>query len=160
MILTYGIVAIETGESLTGTTNLWLATEAFTKAFGTFGGIFVAIAVTLFAFSTVLGGRYYGPKAWEYLFGTKATVVYKVIFLAVVLIGSTMGADLVIDLSDTFNGLMAIPNLIGVVSMSGTVVAITNDYCERTFKGKKDSGMLSHFPDIQKEHGKALREGR
>ena len=112
LILTSGIVDLETGASLSGATKLGLATEAFTAQFGTFGGIFIAVAVTLFAFSTVLGWSFYGTKAWEYLFGTKATVVYKVIFLAVVLIGSTMGADLVIDLSDTFNGLMAIPNLI------------------------------------------------
>ncbi len=162
LILTSGIVDLETGASLSGATKLGLATEAFTKAFGTFGGIFIAIAVTLFAFSTVLGWSYYGTKAWEYLFGTKSTVVYKVIFLAVVMIGSTMSADLVIDLSDTFNGLMAIPNLIGVISLSGTVVAITNNYCERTF-GKQPADkkgikyLLSFFPDIQEEHEQALR---
>lgn len=160
LILTSGIVDLETGASLSGATKLGLATEAFTAQFGTFGGIFIAVAVTLFAFSTVLGWSFYGTKAWEYLFGTKATVVYKVIFLAVVLVGSTMGADLVIDLSDTFNGLMAIPNLIGVLSLSGTVVAITRNYSERTF-GKKSGAevgyMLSHFSDIQKDHEKAIR---
>lgn len=163
LILTSGIVDLETGASLSGATKLGLATEAFTAAFGTFGGIFIAVAVTLFAFSTVLGWSYYGTKAWEYLFGTKATVIYKVIFLAVVFIGSTISADLVIDLSDTFNGLMAIPNLIGVLSLSGTVVAITNNYCERTFgdkkAGKDVTYMLSHFPDIQKEHEAAVRAG-
>ena len=163
LILTSGIVDLETGASLSGATKLGLATEAFTAAFGTWGGIFIAIAVTLFAFSTVLGWSYYGTKAWEYLFGTRATVIYKVIFLAVVFIGSTISADLVIDLSDTFNGLMAIPNLIGVLTLSGTVVAITNNYCERTF-GKQTDGrdvtyMLSHFPDIQKAHEEAVKAG-
>lgn len=168
LILTSGIVDLETGASLSGATKLGLATEAFTASFGTFGGIFIAVAVTLFAFSTVLGWSYYGTKAWEYLFGTKATVVYKIIFLAVVFIGSTISADLVIDLSDTFNGLMAIPNLIGVLTLSGTVVAITNNYCARTFAGRRagegtgsDAAcMLSHFPDIQKEHEEALRAGK
>lgn len=163
LILTSGIVDLETGASLSGATKLGLATEAFTAQFGALGGIFIAVAVTLFAFSTVLGWSFYGTKAWEYLFGTKATVIYKVIFLAVVLVGSTMGADLVIDLSDTFNGLMAIPNLIGVLSLSGTVMAITNNYCERTFGNKTKDGMtymLSHFPDIQKEHEKAIRAGK
>lgn len=163
LILTSGIVDLETGASISGSTKLGLATEAFTATFGAFGGIFIAVAVTLFAFSTVLGWSYYGTKAWEYLFGTKATVVYKVLFLAVVIIGSTISADLVIDLSDTFNGLMAIPNLIGVLTLSGTVVAITNNYCERTFGDKKKGSeavyMLSHFPDIQKEHEKAVRAG-
>ena len=163
LILTSGIVDLETGASIGGSTKLGLATEAFTATFGAFGGIFIAVAVTLFAFSTVLGWSYYGTKAWEYLFGTKATVVYKVLFLAVVIIGSTISADLVIDLSDTFNGLMAIPNLIGVLTLSGTVVAITNNYCERTFGDKKKGSeavyMLSHFPDIQKEQEKAVRAG-
>ena len=163
LILTSGIVDLETGASISGSTKLGLATEAFTATFGAFGGIFIAVAVTLFAFSTVLGWSYYGTKAWEYLFGTKATVVYKVLFLAVVIIGSTISADLVIDLSDTFNGLMAIPNLIGVLTLSGTVVAITNNYCERTFGDKKKGSeavyMLSHFPDIQKEQEKAVRAG-
>ena len=163
LILTSGIVDLETGASISGSTKLGLATEAFTTTFGAFGGIFIAVAVTLFAFSTVLGWSYYGTKAWEYLFGTKATVVYKVLFLAVVIIGSTISADLVIDLSDTFNGLMAIPNLIGVLTLSGTVVAITNNYCERTFGDKKKGSeavyMLSHFPDIQKEQEKAVRAG-
>ncbi len=163
LILTSGIVDLETGASISGSTKLGLATEAFTATFGAFGGIFIAVAVTLFAFSTVLGWSYYGTKAWEYLFGTKATVVYKVLFLAVVIIGSTISADLVIDLSDTFNGLMAIPNLIGVLTLSGTVVTITNNYCERTFGDKKKGSeavyMLSHFPDIQKEHEKAVRAG-
>ena len=163
LILTSGIVDLETGASLSGATKLGLATEAFTAQFGTFGGIFIAVAVTLFAFSTVLGWSFYGTKAWEYLFGTKATVMYKVIFLAVVLIGSTMGADLVIDLSDTFNGLMAIPNLIGVLTLSGTVVAITRNYSERTF-GKKTGDevgyMLSYFPDIQKEQEEAVKAGK
>ncbi len=161
LILTSGIVDLETGASLSGATKLGLATEAFTKSFGALGGAFIAIAVTLFAFSTVLGWSYYGTKAWEFLFGTKSIFVYKIIFLAIVIIGSTMGADLVIDLSDTFNGLMAIPNLIGVLSLSGTVVAITNNYCDRTFGKNGNSSitpLLSHFRDIQAEHEAALRE--
>lgn len=158
VILTTGIVDLETGASISGATKLGLAAEAFTKSFGTFGGIFIAVAVTLFAFSTVLGWSYYGTKAWEYLFGTKSTVVYKIVFLIVILAGSTLNADLVINLSDTFNGLMAIPNLIGVLSLSGTVMAITNNYVNRKLrKGSlvmKAEPMLSHFPSIQKEHAK------
>ena len=134
VILTGGVVDISTGESLSGATKLGLATEAFTANFGTFGGIFVAIAVTLFAFSSVLGWSYYGTKAWEYLFGTKATVIYKVIFVAAILASTVLDASLAIDLSDTFNGLMAIPNLIGVITLSGTVMAITNNYVKRRLK--------------------------
>ena len=158
VILTSGIVDLETGASLSGATKLGLATEAFTQSFGTFGGIFIAIAVFLFAFSTVLGWSYYGTKAWEFLFGTKATVIYKVVFIAVILAGSTLGADLVIDLSDTFNGLMAIPNLIGVLALSGTVVKITNNYKKRYFNGEQIEPMLSAIPEIQKEQEIALAE--
>lgn len=157
VILTTGIVDLETGASISGATKLGLATEAFTQSFGTFGGIFIAIAVTLFAFSTVLGWSYYGTKAWEYIFGTRATFAYKVIFIAVVIAGSTLDAGLVIDLSDTFNGLMAIPNLIGVLALSGTVMAITNNYVRRRLKKDKGiSPMLSYFEEIQKEQEKGL----
>lgn len=148
VILTTGIVDLETGASISGATKLGLATEAFTQSFGTFGGIFIAIAVTLFAFSTVLGWSYYG---------TKATFAYKVFFIAVVIAGSTLDAGLVIDLSDTFNGLMAIPNLIGVLTLSGTVMAITNNYVRRRLKKDKNvTPMLSYFEDIQKEQEKGL----
>ncbi|MGN0479350.1 MAG: alanine/glycine:cation symporter family protein [Hominenteromicrobium sp.] len=160
VILTSGVVDLQTGQSFSGATKLGLAAEAFTNSFGVVGGVFIAIAVTLFAFSTVLGWSYYGTKAWEFLFGTKSTVIYKVIFIAVILAGATLSADLVIDLSDTFNGLMAIPNLIGVVTLSGTVMAITKNYVNRRLKKNagNESPLLSYFADIQAEQEKALRE--
>mgnify|MGYP004442285173 FL=1 len=158
LILTSGIVDLETGASLSGATKLGLATEAFTNSFGVVGGVFIAIAVTLFAFSTVLGWSYYGTKAWEFLFGTKTVIIYKVIFVIVIVLGSALQADLVIDISDTFNGLMAIPNLIGVLTLSGTVKAITDNYAKRKFKNQTDvEPMLSFFEDIQKEHEEALK---
>ena len=160
VILTSGVVDLETGASLSGATKLGLATEAFTKNFGTFGGIFIAVSVALFAFSTVLGWSYYGTKAWEFLFGTKSTMIYKVIFIITILAASTLNADLVIDLSDTFNGLMAIPNLIGVVTLSGTVMAITKNYAARRLDKipKNVKPMLSYFDDIQEEQEAALSQ--
>ena len=160
VILTSGMVDLETGASLSGATKLGLATEAFTQSFGTFGGIFIAISVTLFAFSTILGWSYYGTKSWEFLFGTKSTMIYKILFVAVILGGSALNADLVIDLSDTFNGLMAIPNLIGVVTLSGTVMAITKNYAQRRLSRipKDVKPMLSHFEDIQAEQEAGLKE--
>lgn len=159
VVLTTGIVDLDTGASLSGATKLGLATEAFTKCFGSVGGIFIAVAIALFAFSTVLGWSYYGTKAWEFLFGTKAVIIYKVIFIVVIVAGSALDASLVIDLSDTFNGLMAIPNLIGVLTLSGTVMAITNNYAKRIFKGDKSvRPMLSHFEDIQREQERRLAE--
>ena len=153
VILTTGVVDLETGASISGASKLGLATEAFTKTFGTFGGVFLAVAVSLFAFTTILGWSYYGTKAWEYLFGTKSTLAYKIVFIAMVVVSATIDVSLAIDLSDTFNGLMAIPNLIGVVCLSGLVVKITKNYSARKI-AKTPSNvepMYSAFPDIQKE---------
>lgn len=158
VILTSGVVDLETGASISGATKLGLAAEAFTKNFGTFGGIFIAVAVTLFAFSTVLGWSFYGTKSWEFLFGTKSTIMYKVVFIAVILVGSTINASLAIDLSDTFNGLMAIPNLIGVVCCAGLVMKITKNYVDRRLRKNKVNvkPMLSAFEDIQAAHENEL----
>ncbi len=153
VILTSGVVDLETGASISGASKLGLATEAFTKSLGTFGGVFLAVAVCLFAFTTILGWSYYGTKAWEYLFGTKSTLAYKIVFISMVVISATINISLAIDLSDTFNGLMAIPNLIGVVCLSTLVVRITKNYSARKITGT-DPGlepMYSAFPEIQKE---------
>ena len=157
VVLTSGVVDLSTGASFSGATKLGLATEAFTMHLGTAGGIFLAIAVTLFAFSTVLGWSYYGTKAWEFLFGTKSLIVYKVIFVSAILMSCLMDASLAIDLSDTFNGLMAIPNLIGVLTLCGTVMAITNNYIQRKVRHRLDvRPMLSFSETIQKEQEKDL----
>ncbi len=138
-----------------------LVTYAFTKAFGSFGGYFIAVAILLFAFSTTLGWSYYGTKSWEFLFGTKSTAGYKIIFVAMIFISAiipTAYAELPWEISDTFNGLMAIPNLIGILSLSGTVYAITKNYVNRHFKHKDIAPMLSAFPDIQKEQEKKIKQ--
>ena len=75
----------------------------------------------------------------------------KVVFVAMVLVGATMKLDLAWDLSDTFNGLMMLPNLIGVLSLSGTVAAITRNYVDRKFHGKQVEPMWSAFAEYQKE---------
>lgn len=151
VILTSGLVDLNTGRALTESTSLSLATEAFCSSFGLAGGIFMAAAVTLFAFATVLGWNFYGAKACEYLLGAKAVTLYKYIYIAVILLGCTLNVDLIIALSDTFNGLMAIPNLIGVLSLTGTVMALLNNYKKRVFNGEKVKPMLSYFPEIEKE---------
>jgi len=160
VILTSGVVDMNTGESISGATKLGLATEAFTNHFGTFGGIFIAVAITLFAFSTVLGWSYYGSKAWEYLFKGKGVKVYKVIFIAMIVACCVLDTSLAVDLSDTFNGLMMIPNLIGVIALSGLVVKITNNYKDRILKGKDIKPMLSVYPEIQEEHEKAIAQDK
>ena len=120
------------------------------------GERFIAVAILLFAFTTVLGWDHYGTKAWEYMFGTKSTKLYKVIHLIMILCGALLTSSLAWDISDTFNGLMMVPNLIGVLALSGLVVKITRNYVDRKLKGKDIKPMLSVFEDIQEEQEKKL----
>ncbi len=133
--------------------------DAFNSVFGfwNIGGKFIAIAIFLFAFTTVLGWDHYGTKAWEYLFGTKSVKVYKVIHLVTIFLGAVMTSSLAWDISDTFNGLMMLPNLIGVIVLSPLVMKITKNYLQRR-KGADVEPMLSVFPEIQEEHAKAIKE--
>lgn len=136
-----------------------LVTYAFSQRLGSVSGKILAIAILLFAFSTTLGWSFYGTKALEYLLGTKATYVYKIIFVLFIIVGCTMKLGLAWDISDTFNGLMALPNLIGVLSLSGIVVAITKNYIHRRIK-KDDVNalpMISAYSDIHEEQHEKLK---
>lgn len=113
-----------------------LTAAAFGSVFGSLGTGFVSIAIMLFAFSTLLGWSYYGERGIEYLFGLKAIPVYKAVFIILIVVGCMAELDLVWDLSDTFNGLMSIPNLIAVTLLSGQVIEITRDYFKRRAEGK------------------------
>ena len=114
-----------------------LTSAAFETVFGSFGGKFISIAVMLFALSTILGWSYYGERAVEYLFGLKAVPVYKLLFLLVIFIGCNVSLSLVVDISDTFNGLMALPNLIAITLLSGQVIEMTKEYIARVKSGKE-----------------------
>ena len=155
-VLTSGLVDLDTGAVLTSMEKTAMVAEAFSLHFGGFGSAFIAIAILLFAFSTVLGWSHYGTKAFEYLFGTRATIVYKVLFVLFIIVGATMQLDLAWDLSDTFNGLMAIPNLIGVVALSGLVRKITRNYIDRRIHGENIEPMYSAFADVQKEQEESV----
>ena len=157
-VLSSGLVDLETGAVTSSAEGSALVGEAFASVFGKAGPAFIALAILLFAFSTVLGWSHYGTKAFEYLFGSKATIIYRVIFIVFILGGATMSLDLAWDLSDTFNGLMAIPNLIGVVTLSPIVCRITKNYIDRRIKGKDLKPMLSAFPEIQAMQEKNLDE--
>lgn len=138
-----------------------LVTYAISQRFGSFAGQFLSIAILLFAFSTVLGWSFYGTKSVEYLFGKKGTIVYKIIFVAFIVVGATMSLDLAWDIADTLNGLMAIPNLIGVLALSGIVIKITNNYVKRKATQNPDNSvtpMLSAYDDIQSEQLEKLNE--
>ena len=155
-VLSSGLIDLDTGAVLVDVSGSALVGQAFATVFGSFGPAFIAIAILLFAFSTVLGWSHYGSKACEYLFGTKSTIVYKVAFVLMIFIGCTMNLGLAWDLSDTFNGLMAIPNLIGVIALSPVVMKITKNYVARIIKKEDVKPMLSVFPEIQEEQEKAM----
>jgi len=147
VVLTSGVYDLTTGVVAAGAgTDATLVASAFNSvfSFGNIGSKFVAIAILLFAFTTVLGWNHYGTKAWEYLFGVKSTKVYKVIHLVMILFGALLTSSLAWDISDTFNGLMMIPNLIGVIALSGLVWKITQNYLDRQ-KGMDVKPMISVF---------------
>ena len=129
------------------------------EGFQRFGEGFVAVAILLFAFTTVLGWSHYGSKAAEYLFGITGAKVYRVVFVLMIISGSLMTSSLAWDISDTFNALMMIPNLIGVLALSPIVMKITSNYVDRKIKGKDVDPMLSYDPTIQAEFAKTVREG-
>jgi AGCS family alanine or glycine:cation symporter len=151
-VLSSGLVDLETGAVLSEASGSALVGEAFATVFGSLGPMFIALSILLFAFSTVLGWSHYGSKAWEYLFGTKSTIVYKIVFILIIFVGATMKLSLAWDLSDTFNGLMAMPNLIGVLCLSPLVMKITKNYVDRVIRKMDVKPMLSVFPDINEEH--------
>jgi AGCS family alanine or glycine:cation symporter len=93
------------------------------------GPIVLTIGLLTFVFSTILGWSYYGEKCVEYLFGTKKAILpYRVFYTIAVFFGSVMSLSLVWDLADLFNGLMAIPNLISLIALSGVIVKETQEY--------------------------------
>ena len=163
-VLSSGVVDLATGQVIATDAagnpieSSALVGTAFATVFGHFGYIFIALAILLFAFSTVLGWSVYGSKAWEYLFGTKATIVYKVIFVAAIFVGPLLTSSLAWDISDTFNGLMMIPNLIGVVSLCPTVYKLTDNYIRRNIKGEHIEPMLSVFKEINDEHSQYVKK--
>ena len=123
-----------------------LVTLAVSNKLSHIAGKILAIAITLFAFSTVLGWSYYGSKTIEYLFGKQSIIVYRVLYIFFIVLGSTISLNLVWDISDTFNGLMALPNLIGVLLLSGKVLQIIKNYYDR--KKGKDVEPVTSFKQL------------
>ena len=160
VVLTSGYIDLETGLVKEGVDDATLVAKAFSNVFGKPGEWFIAVAILLFAFTTVLGWSHYGSKSVEYLLGTKAAIVYKVFFVILIVSGAVMESSLAWDISDTFNGLMMIPNLIGVIALCPLVMKITSNYVARRIKGRDDvEPMLSFDPAIQKEHEELVRNG-
>lgn len=159
VVLSSGAIDLETGLVMEGVDDATLVARAFGAVFGKPGEMFIALAILLFAFTTVLGWSHYGSKAVEYLFGMKGVYVYRGIFTVMIVSGAIMTSSLAWDISDTFNGLMMIPNLIGVISLSPVVVKIVNNYVARKIKGEDIEPMLSFDPDIQKDTAELVKAG-
>lgn len=123
------------------------------------GAAFVAIAIMLFAFSTVLGWSHYGSTACAYLFGEKSMIVYRVIFVAAIFGGAVIGDNLAWDIADTLNSLMMLPNLIGVLALSPVVYRCTQNYVDHKIKGKDIEPLLSNSQIIQDEQTNAVLHG-
>jgi AGCS family alanine or glycine:cation symporter len=105
-----------------------LTSASIAETLGESGRIIVAVATALFAYSTLIGWNYYGEKAIEYLFGPRAIAAYRVLFTAAVIVGATISLEFVWNFSDLANGLMAIPNLIGLLLLAKVVKSETERY--------------------------------
>jgi len=127
-----GIAIVASGVWTTGMNGAALTQAAFDSAMpASLGSSLVAICLTLFAFSTILGWGYYGGQCVSYLFGRRATTPYKILFILAAFAGSVYSLEFVWVFSDVMNGLMALPNLVGLVLLSGVVAAETRGYLER-----------------------------
>jgi AGCS family alanine or glycine:cation symporter len=122
------LVILSTGALNSGLTGSELAQTAFNVGFGNFGNVFIAICMLFFAFTTIIGWYYFGEVNVRALFGAKAVKIYAVIVILFVLVGSTLKVDLVWNLSDMFNGLMVLPNLIVLIPCIGIVAKKTKEY--------------------------------
>jgi AGCS family alanine or glycine:cation symporter len=147
--------AIETFTS--STVDSAASINMFAENFGIFGSTCFAIILPLFAFTTIIAWSYYGEKAVAFCFswlgekGKKVSVVvFKVIYLAMIVASAVIESDLIWGISDTANGLMALPNLVAVVILSGTVVKITKNYYDRK-KGIDVKPMLSAYEEQNEE---------
>ena len=125
------LVILSTGVWNNGLTGSALAQSAFDSAYGSFGKIFVAICMLFFAFTTIVGWYYFGEVNVRHLFGDKAVKIYAVLVVIFVITGSTLKVDLVWNMSDMFNGLMVLPNLIGLLACTVVVRRLTKEYEEK-----------------------------
>lgn len=108
------------------------------------GGVYiVSLGLILFAFTTITAWAYYGEKCFEYLFGLRSVVFYRVIFTLIVIPGAILKMETVWQLADIMNGLMAIPNLIAIIGLSGVIVAETNSFLKIVHKEQSSSEEMS-----------------
>ncbi|WP_350344048.1 sodium:alanine symporter family protein [Proteinivorax tanatarense] len=122
------LVIIITGVYETGLYGIELTQQGFVEGLGSFGGYFIAISMFFFALSTIISWYFFAEANVRYLLGSRFIRVFQVMVLICIVYGTTMDAEIVWELADTFNGLMIIPNLIALVGMFSLVIKILNDY--------------------------------
>ena len=130
-----GIVLVMGGLYTNGETGAALTTHTFEQLLPGMGGWIVTFGLVFFAYSTILGWCYYGEKCASYLLGDGFVLIYRLLYVASVFLGTVVSLDLVWAASDVFNGLMAIPNLIALLLLTGVVVAETRDFAEKRRSG-------------------------
>lgn len=128
------LVNLVTGTHLLGLTGAEMTQKAFQLGLGNFGIYFVAISLLFFAFTTIIGWYFFGEANVKYLFGAKTINLYRIFVLLAIIYGSTLEPGFVWDLADLFNGLMVIPNLIGLLILAPQAVEIIKDYRNRFSK--------------------------
>ena len=148
-ILSSGVVDLKSGASISGAKGAELVAEAFGSTLNEYAGLFIAVSTVFFAFSTVIGWSFYGQKAVEFIFDKTGITVYRLMFSAMAIFGAVAELDFIWKLSDIFNGLMAIPNLIGIFCLSGEVIMITKNYLSRKIYNKDYIIPLLSFNDKQ-----------
>ncbi len=124
------------GNTFGAETEAVLTTHIFDRLLLGVGGWVVTFGIIFFAYSTILGWCYYGEKCATYLFGEKFVLIYRLLYIATVFIGTVATLDLVWLFADTFNGLMAIPNLIALLLLSSVIVKETKDFLEKRKSGE------------------------
>ncbi len=124
VICTLTALAILTTSSSGEGGGMALAVSAFSSVFGRYGGLFVSVSLVLFAYSSILGWSFYGCAAWSFLFGEKSVIIYKILFTSAIVIGCITDIAVIMGLSDLFNCFMAIPNLTGLIILSGNNLPI------------------------------------
>ena len=142
-----------------------MSMSMFSDNFGAFGTATFSIILPLFAFTTIIAWSYYGEKGVEFFFSFMnedkrkiPVTIFKVLYVVLIAVSATIHSQVVWDISDTCNGLMALPNLICLVALSGLVAKITKNYFDRK-KGVDVEPMLSAYPDMNEEFKQDITSG-
>ena len=132
-----GLVLVLTGAWHGDTAGAAMTGAAFTGLYGSIGGMLLTVSLALFAFTTILGWNYYGERAVLYLAGVRAILPYRLVFIVLIACGAFLKLEAIWVLADIVNGLMAIPNLIALIALSGIVVHETKHYLEKVRRGER-----------------------